>query len=114
MWLLYANLDSVPINLVIRTYILVHVCERTTRNYFCNTKFLANVTKYDAIKKLCIKIFKLQELIRKKYKVYVDKNTTKRVRARILNEIKGDHIIEFWRILDYKDELLRIILRVLI
>ncbi|KAH0685692.1 hypothetical protein KY290_017212 [Solanum tuberosum] len=54
-----------------------------------------------------IRVFKLQELIRKKYNVHVGKTTTRRARAKILNEIMGDHVKEFGRILDYKDELLR-------
>ncbi|XP_069144081.1 uncharacterized protein [Solanum lycopersicum] len=54
-----------------------------------------------------IRVYKLQELIRKKYNVHVGKTTTRRERAKILNKLVGDHVNEFGRILDYKDELLR-------
>lgn len=38
--------------------------------------------------------------------MHIGKTTTMRARVRILNEIIGDHIIEFDRILDYKNEVL--------
>ncbi|KAH0736438.1 hypothetical protein KY285_012145 [Solanum tuberosum] len=37
----------------------------------------------------------------------VGKTTVRRARAKVLKDIMGDHIVEFGKILDYKDELLR-------
>ncbi|XP_075108831.1 uncharacterized protein LOC142180683 [Nicotiana tabacum] len=80
---------------------------RATRNYLCNSKYLAEVFKDKIAEQPNIRVFKLQQLIRKKFKVHVGKTTTRRARAKVLTEIMGDHILEFGRILDYRDELLR-------
>ena len=106
-WLLYASLDKKTNNFVIKTYMSVHSCQKATRNYLCNSKLIAIVFKKKIIEQQNIIMFKLQELIRKKYNVHVGKTTTRRARAKILNELMGDHVKEFGRILDYKDELLR-------
>ncbi|KAH0692602.1 hypothetical protein KY285_019699 [Solanum tuberosum] len=106
-WLLYASLDRKTNNFVIKTYMPIHLCQKASRNYLCNSKFIASVFKDKVIEQPNIRVFKLQELIRKKYNVHVGKTTTRRARAKILNEIMGDHVKEFGRILDYKDELLR-------
>ncbi|WMV49366.1 hypothetical protein MTR67_042751 [Solanum verrucosum] len=37
-----------------------------------------------------------------------EETTVRRARAKVLKDIMGDHIVEFGRILDYKDKLLRI------
>ncbi|XP_047268205.1 uncharacterized protein LOC124898617 [Capsicum annuum] len=105
--LLYASLDPKSNNFVIRTYIPVHNCDRVTINYLCNIRFLTKAIKEDVIEQPNIRVFKLQQSIRKKFKLHVSKTTTRRERARILNEIMDDHILEYGRILDYKDELLR-------
>ncbi|KAF3625226.1 putative C2 and GRAM domain-containing protein-like [Capsicum annuum] len=55
-----------------------------------------------------IRVFNVQELIRKKFKLYVGKTIVRRARAKVLKDIMGDHAVEFERILDYNDELLRI------
>ncbi|WMV51326.1 hypothetical protein MTR67_044711 [Solanum verrucosum] len=47
----------------------------------------------------------------KKFKLYVGKTIVRRARAQVLKDIMGDHIVKFGRILDYKDEMLRINLR---
>ncbi|KAG5581645.1 hypothetical protein H5410_052272 [Solanum commersonii] len=57
-----------------------------------------------------IRVFKLQEMS-KKFKLYVGKTIVRRARAQVLNNIMGDHIVKFGRILDYKDEMLRTNLR---
>nr|XP_009620372.1 uncharacterized protein LOC104112214 [Nicotiana tomentosiformis] len=52
-------------------------------------------------------IFKFQESIRKKLGLYVGRTVYRRARNIVLNEIMGDHKLEYGRILDYRDELLR-------
>ncbi|WMV40475.1 hypothetical protein MTR67_033860 [Solanum verrucosum] len=106
-WLLYASLDRKTNNFVIKTYMPIHLCQKASRNYLCSSKFIGSVFKDKVIKQLNIRVFKLQELIRNKYNVHVGKTIAKRARAKILNEIMGDHVKEFGRILDYKDESLR-------
>ncbi|XP_016582058.2 uncharacterized protein LOC107879548 [Capsicum annuum] len=106
-WLLYAGLDKTTNDFMIKTYIPKHTCNKTTRNYLCNAKFLAETFRERIVEQPNIRVFKLQELIRKKFKLYVGKTIMKRERDKVLKEIMGDHVVEFGRILDYKDELLR-------
>ncbi|XP_047270329.1 uncharacterized protein LOC124899481 [Capsicum annuum] len=107
-WLLYAGLDKTTNDFMIKTYISKHTCNKTTRNYLCNAKFLAKTFRERIVEQPNIIVFKLQELIRKKFKLYVGKTTVRKSKVKVLKEIMGDHIVEFGRILDYKDELLRI------
>ncbi|XP_059287011.1 uncharacterized protein LOC132040395 [Lycium ferocissimum] len=106
-WLLYAKLDNTTHDFQIKTYNPKHTCYKSTRNYLCNAKFIAEVYRKKITEQPNIRVFKLQELIRKKFNVHVGKTTVRRARAKFLKEIMGDHIVEFGRILDYKDELLR-------
>ena len=47
-------------------------------------------------------------MIRKKFKLHIGKiNIVSRASAKVLKDIIGDHVVEFERILKYKDELLR-------
>ncbi|XP_049381167.1 uncharacterized protein LOC125845664 [Solanum stenotomum] len=106
-WLLYGCLDKTTNNFMIKTYNPKHTCNKTTRNYLCNAKFLSEAFRERIIEQPNIRVFKLQEMIWKKIKLYVDKTTMRRARAKVLKDIMGDHVVEFGRILDYKDELLR-------
>ncbi|KAM3382120.1 hypothetical protein P3S68_007693 [Capsicum galapagoense] len=106
-WLLYTSLDKTTNDFMIRTYIPKHTHNKTTRNYLCNTKFLDESFRERIIVQPNIRVFKLQELIRKNFKLYVGKTTERITRAKVLKDIMGDHIVEFGRILNYKDKLLR-------
>ncbi|KAH0673933.1 hypothetical protein KY284_025020 [Solanum tuberosum] len=106
-WLLFACLDKTTNDFMIKTYNPKHSCNSTTRNYLCNAKFIATHFRKRINEQPNIRVFKLQELIRKKFKIHVGKTTVRRARAKVLKDIMGDHIVEFGKILDYKDELLR-------
>ena len=73
----------------------------------CNSKYLASHYKDRITEQPNIRICKLQEAIRKELGVHVGRSTVKRARAKVLLEIMGDHVEEFGRILDYRDEVLR-------
>ncbi|KAH0776708.1 hypothetical protein KY290_008119 [Solanum tuberosum] len=106
-WLLYGCLDKTTNNFMIKTYNPKHTCNKTTRNYLCNAKILSEAFRERITEQPNIRVFKLQEMIRKKFKLYVSKTTVRRARAKVLKDIMDDHVVEFGRILDYKDELLR-------
>ncbi|KAF3620310.1 putative C2 and GRAM domain-containing protein-like [Capsicum annuum] len=107
LWLLYAGLDNTTNGFIIKTYIQKHTCNKITRNYLRNAKFFAETFRERIIENPNIKVFNLQELIRKKFKLYVSKTTVRRARTKVLKDTMGDHAVEFGRILDYKEELLR-------
>ena len=46
-------------------------------------------------------------MIREELNIHVGKTTARRARAKVLQEIMGDHVLEFGRIFDYRDEMLR-------
>lgn len=73
----------------------------------CNARFLAKNYWDRIVEQPNIRIFKFQELIRKELKIHVGKTTAMRARGKILKGIMGDHVLEFGRILDYRDEMLR-------
>jgi len=106
-WLLFACLDKTTNDFMIKTYNPKHSCNSTTRNYLCNAKFISTHFRKRINEQPNIRVFKLQELIRKKFKIHVGKTTVRRARAKVLKDIMGDHIVEFGKILDCKDELLR-------
>ncbi|KAF3617852.1 putative C2 and GRAM domain-containing protein-like [Capsicum annuum] len=102
-----SGLGKTTNDFMIKTYIPKHTCNKTTRNYLCNAKFLVETFRERIVEQPNIRVFKLQELIRKKFKHYVGKTTVRRARSKVLKEIMGDHVVKFGIILDYKDELLR-------
>ena len=106
-WLLYECLDKTTNNFMIKTYNPKHTCNKTTKNYLCNAKFLSETFRERITEQPNIRVFKLQELIRQKFKLHVGKTTVRRARAKVVKDIMGDHVVEFGRILDYNDDLLR-------
>ncbi|KAH0655964.1 hypothetical protein KY285_030846 [Solanum tuberosum] len=106
-WLLFACLDKTTNDFMIKTYNPKHNYNNTTRNYLCNAKFISTHFRKRINEQPNIRVFKLQELIRKKFKIPVGKTTVRRARAKVLKDITGDHIVEVSKILDYNDELLR-------
>ncbi|KAF3670431.1 hypothetical protein FXO37_08560 [Capsicum annuum] len=104
---LASGLDNTTDDFIIKNYIPKHTCNKTTRNYLYNANFLAETFRERIIEQPNIKVFNLQELIRKKFKLYVCKTTVRRSRTKVLKDTMGDHAVEFEKILDYKDELLR-------
>ncbi|XP_049373038.1 uncharacterized protein LOC125838030 [Solanum verrucosum] len=54
-----------------------------------------------------IRVFQFQILVKKKLNVYVGRTVARKARNITLKQIMGDHVEEFKRILDYRDELLR-------
>ncbi|KAG5589617.1 hypothetical protein H5410_040131 [Solanum commersonii] len=106
-WMLYASLDKSSDDFIIKTYIHKHKCVKTTRNCMCNARFLGKHYWDRIVEQPNIRIFKFQELIRKEMKIHVGKTTAKRARGKILKGIMGDHVLEFGRILDYRNEMLR-------
>ncbi|KAM3397058.1 hypothetical protein P3S68_000570 [Capsicum galapagoense] len=91
-WLLYAGLDKKINDFMIKTYIPKHTCNKTTRNYLCNAKFLAETFRERIVEQPNIRVFKLQELIIKMFKLYVGKTTVRRARSKVLKYIMGDHV----------------------
>ncbi|XP_060188323.1 uncharacterized protein LOC132617345 [Lycium barbarum] len=106
-WLIYAKLDNSIKNFQIKTYYPKHRCVQTTRNYMCNSKYLATHYKDRITEQPNIRICKLQEAIRKELGVHVGRSTVRRVKSKVLLEIMGDQEKKFGRILDYRDEVLR-------
>ncbi|XP_060178275.1 uncharacterized protein LOC132608233 [Lycium barbarum] len=106
-WLLFASLDSRTNNFVVKTYNPIHMCDPTNRNKLCNTKFLSSHYNERIKEQPNIRIFELQQLIKKELDLYVGKTVCRRARNKVLAELRGDHVLEFGRILDYRDELLR-------
>ena len=54
-----------------------------------------------------IRIFQFQNLVKKELEVYIGRTVARKARNIVLQQIIGDHVEEFKRILDYKDELLK-------
>ncbi|XP_059302141.1 uncharacterized protein LOC132054092 [Lycium ferocissimum] len=106
-WLLFASLDSRTNNFVVKTYNPIHMCDPTNRNKLCNTKFLSSHYNERIKEQPNIRIFELQQLIKKELDLYVGRTVCRRARNKVLAELRGDHVLEFGRILDYRDELLR-------
>uniref|UniRef100_A0A1S3ZQM4 Transposase MuDR plant domain-containing protein n=1 Tax=Nicotiana tabacum TaxID=4097 RepID=A0A1S3ZQM4_TOBAC len=106
-WLLVASYDSRTKDFVVKNYNPVHKCDPTNRNKLCNSKFLAKRFNERIKEQPNIRIFKFQELIRKKLGLYVGRTVCRRAKNIMLNEIMGDHKLEYGRILDYRDWLLR-------
>ncbi|KAH0711865.1 hypothetical protein KY289_007824 [Solanum tuberosum] len=76
-WLLFGSIDSRKRDFVVKNYNPVHKCNGTTKNKLVNSKYLSKRT------------------------------VARKARNIVLKQIMGDHVEEFKRILDYRDELLK-------
>jgi len=97
-WLLVASYDSRTKDFVVKNYNPVHKCDPTNRNKLCNSKFLAKRFNERIKEQPNIRIFKFQELIRKKLGLYVGRTVCRRAKNIVLNEIMGDYKLEYGRI----------------
>ncbi|XP_059277927.1 uncharacterized protein LOC132032172 [Lycium ferocissimum] len=106
-WLLFANYDSRTNDFVVKNYNPVHKCNGTTKNKLVNSLYISERYKDRIISEPGIRIFELQNLVRKELEVYIGRTVARKARSIVLQQIMGDNVEEFKRILDYRDELLR-------
>ncbi|KAH0776822.1 hypothetical protein KY290_008233 [Solanum tuberosum] len=106
-WVLFASFDSRTNNFVVKTYNPVPKCDPTNRNKLCNSKFLSSHYSERIKEQPDIRIFEFQGLIKKELDLYVGRTVCRRARNKVLQELMSGYVLEFGRILDYKDELLR-------
>ncbi|XP_060190774.1 uncharacterized protein LOC132620073 [Lycium barbarum] len=106
-WLLFASYDSRTNDFVVKNYNPVHKCNDTTKNKLVNSLYISERYKDRIIFEPGIRIFELQNLVRKELEVYIGRTLSRKARSIVLQQIMGDNVEEFKRILDYRDELLR-------
>ncbi|XP_060183285.1 uncharacterized protein LOC132613276 [Lycium barbarum] len=106
-WLLFASFDSRTNDFVVKNYNPVHKCNGTTKNKLVNSLYISERYKDRIISEPGIRIFELQNLVRKELEVYIGRTVARKARSIVLQQIMGDNVEEFKRILDYRDELLR-------
>lgn len=104
-WLLFAGIDNVLKNFIIKTYHLVHKCYGTNKNKLCNNYFLAKLFKNRIMTQPSKKIIEIQNLCNDELKVYVGKTTRGRAKEKVLKVLVGDSITEFAKLHDYCDEI---------
>ncbi|KAG5595306.1 hypothetical protein H5410_036538 [Solanum commersonii] len=95
------------VNDATRNYNPVHKCNGTTKNKLVNSKYLLERYKDRIISEPGIRVFQFQILVKKELNVYVGRTVARKARNIVLKQIMGDHVEEFKRILDYRDELLK-------
>jgi len=106
-WLLFGSIDSRTRDFVVKNYNPVHKCNGTTKNKLVNSKYLSERYKDRIISEPGIRVFQFQILVKKELNVYVGRTVARKARNIVLKQIMGDHVEEFKRILDYRDELLK-------
>ncbi|KAH0655302.1 hypothetical protein KY285_030184 [Solanum tuberosum] len=106
LWLLFGSIDSRTRDFVVKNYNPVHKCNGTTKNKLVNSKYLSERYKDRIISEPGIRVFQFQILVKKELNVYVGRTVARKARNIVLKQIMGDHVEEFKRILDYRDELL--------
>ncbi|XP_016560979.2 uncharacterized protein LOC107860214 [Capsicum annuum] len=106
-WLLFASIDSRTTDFLVKKYIPVHKCNATTKNKLVNSKYLAKRYWDRITSEPGIRAFQIQELLKNDLKVYIGRTVARKARNIVLQKIMGDHVEDFKRILDYRDELLK-------
>ncbi|KAM3338250.1 hypothetical protein P3S68_031467 [Capsicum galapagoense] len=105
--LLFGIHDSRTGDFQVKKYNPVHICNATTKNKLVNSKYLAERYRNRIISEPGIRVFHFQNLVKKELEIYIGRTVAKKARNIVLQQIMGDHVEEFRRILDYKDELLK-------
>ncbi|XP_069145097.1 uncharacterized protein [Solanum lycopersicum] len=67
-WLLFASIDKDSGDFVVKNYYPVHVCPQSTKNKLCTSKFVAEKFKDEITCQPYIRLWEIQELVRKKLK----------------------------------------------
>ncbi|XP_065876667.1 uncharacterized protein [Euphorbia lathyris] len=106
-WHLFGSLEKISHNFIIKTYFPVHTCYKTNTNRHCSTKFLSKYFKDKVIENPGIRVCQLQDLVKTKLEIYVGRTACRKAKNKILEELMGDYKIEFARLYDYRDEILR-------
>ncbi|WMV54943.1 hypothetical protein MTR67_048328 [Solanum verrucosum] len=102
-WLLYASLDKDSGDFIVKNYYHVHQCPTTTKNKFCTSNFITNKFRDRIVSQPYIKLWKIQELVRKTTGLYIERTLCYRAKLMILKEFMGDWKMEFARLCDYAD-----------
>ncbi|WMV59314.1 hypothetical protein MTR67_052699 [Solanum verrucosum] len=102
-WLLYASIDRDSCDFIVKNYHPIHKCIPLNRNKLCNSKLIARKFKDKIVSQPYIRIWEIQDLIRKTLGLYVGKTFCYRAKQRIMKEDMGDWNVEFARLCDYAD-----------
>ncbi|KAH0639298.1 hypothetical protein KY285_035884 [Solanum tuberosum] len=102
-WLLYASIDRDSGDFIVKNYHPVHKCIPLNRNKLCNSKLIARKFKDKIVSQSYIRIWEIQDLVRKTLGLYVGKTLCYRAKQRIMKENMGDWKVEFARLCDYED-----------
>ncbi|WMV25936.1 hypothetical protein MTR67_019321 [Solanum verrucosum] len=102
-WLLYASIDRDSGDFIVKNYHPVHKCIPLNRNKLCNSKLIARKFKDRIVSQPYIRIWEIQDLVRKTLGLYVGKTLCYRAKQRIMKENMGDWKVEFARLCYYAD-----------
>jgi len=102
-WLLYAFIDKNSGDFIVKNYHPVHKCIPLNRTKLCNSKLIARKFKDRIVSQPYIRIWEIQDLVRKTLGLYVGKTLCYRAKQRIMKENMGDWKVEFTRLCDYAD-----------
>ncbi|WMV52555.1 hypothetical protein MTR67_045940 [Solanum verrucosum] len=102
-WLLYASIHRDSGDFIVKNYHLVHKCIPLNRNKLCNSKLIARKFKDRIVSQPYIRIWEIQDLVRKTLGLYVSKTLCYRAKQRIMKENMGDWKVEFARLCNYAD-----------
>lgn len=102
-WLLYASIGRDSGDFIVKNYHPIHKCIPLNRNKLCNSKFIARKFKDRIISQPYIRIWEIQDLVRKTLGLYVGKTLCYRAKQKIMREDMGDWNLEFVRLCDYAD-----------
>ncbi|WCJ31684.1 hypothetical protein M5689_013155 [Euphorbia peplus] len=106
-WYLYGSTDKRTHDFVVRSYIPSHICSKTNRNRHCNSKYIVEYFIDKIVNNPNIRIWRLQEMVKHKHKVFFEKTVCRRAKLKVIQEYIGDYKLEFSKPYDYMDELLR-------
>lgn len=101
-WELSASIDRDSGNFMIKKYYHVHKCITKIKNKLCTSKVLANKFKDEITSQSVIRIWEIQELVRKKLSLYVGRTICHRAKKEV-RERMSDWKMEFARLCDYAD-----------
>ena len=101
--MLYASIDRDSGDFIVKNYHPIHKCIPSNRNKLCNSKFIARKFKDRIISQPYIRIWEIQDLVRKTLGLYVGKTLCYKAKQKIMREDMGDWNLEFPRLCDYAD-----------
>nr|XP_016474305.1 PREDICTED: uncharacterized protein LOC107796090 [Nicotiana tabacum] len=102
-WKLHASTYRDSGDFMVKKYHPWHECTTKNKNMLCTSKYIAHKFKDRIVSQPNIKLWEIQDWVRKKLVLYIGRTIAYRVKSIVMQEFMEDWKLEFFKLADYAD-----------